>query len=153
MNSEMTSQVSNEIESALSEVLPDLVQVLKHYGVSESVEIRLRGLKHFSTLDSGERCTVVCSGSPLVCHVVCIWDPENPFTNSNIENTIVPNPEETQQFCADIESKLPMVAIRQSVLQTEEVPEIYINIDPALVDNVRLSCKFVDGVIICSDRP
>jgi hypothetical protein len=152
MNSVMTSQISNEIESALSEVLPDLVQVLKNYGVSEAVEIRLRGLAHFSTLDPGGRCTVVCSGSPLVCHVVCFWDPENPFTNSNIENTIVPNPEETEQFCADIESKLPMAAIKQSVLQSEEVPEIYINIDPAPLDNVRLSCKFVDGVIICSDR-
>lgn len=149
MDSEMTSQISNEIESFLSDALPSLVQVLKHYGVSEAVEIRLRGLEHFSTLHSGERCRWVCNSSG--CNLECLWNPDGAFTDSSIENTLIPDPEESQQFCADIESKLPMAAIKQSVQQAEEVPEIYININPNLVNNVHVSCKFVDGVIICSN--
>jgi hypothetical protein len=150
MNSEMTSQVSNEIESALSDILPDLVQVLKHYGVSEAVEIRLCGLEHFSTFHSGERCHWVCNNG--VCNLECVWNPDGTFTNSSGENTLISNSEESQQFCADIESKLPMAAVTQSVQQVAVVPEIYININPSLVNNVHVSCKFVDGVIICSNQ-
>ena len=149
MNSEMTSQISNEIESFLSDVLPDLVQVFKHYDVSETVEIRLRGLEHFSTFHSGERCHWVCNNG--VCNLECIWNPDGAFTTSSGENTLISDPEESQQFCADIESKLPMTAIKQSLQQVAVVPEIYININPNLVNNVHVYCKFVDGVIICSN--
>ncbi len=143
MDSDTADQLSNKFESALSEILPDLTQLLQQYQVSEVLTIELKILMGCHPTPNGGH---VCNWQPVIEPT-----PEVPGFGEIGE----PDPETAQQFWIDIASKMfaTMTLLSQSIQQAKEKFKAHIIIDPAAMDNIRLSCKFVDGVLLCTVQP
>lgn len=151
MNSDTMNQLSYEFESALSDILPDLYQLLHHYQLSSPLEIVLNNLD----LDI-LRC-IRCNGipycsdssSPPVCPSLSRLEPTNTV---DIPESA---PEETPQFSTDLASILSTILprLRESVQQMDEHFEVHFRIDPAAADRSHSSCEFVNGTLLCSNQP
>jgi hypothetical protein len=141
MNSVMTNQLSHDFESAYSEILPDLYQLLQHYQVSISSAITIHS---------------------------CVWCNGSTYCYPNMPPPPCPRPrpfdgpeelgldiEKTQQFYTDVDSKFSTISPRlnQAVQQMDESFEIHFLIDPATDSNSHAICRFVDGILICSPQP
>ena len=143
MDANTTTQLSNEFESALSEILPDLYQLLQSYQISTTLEIVLFDLCDLADESHLRGISCVCGKqyqNPCKC-----TDP--PGLEMDLETA--------QQFCTDIDSTLSMILPRlgQSAQQVDESFEVHFLIDSAPANSSQLSCRFVDGVLLCSDQP
>lgn len=154
MNSDTVNQVSYEFESALSDILPDLYQLLQHYQVSSPLEIVLNNLDP----ELGILCCVRCNGLRYCGNPPLLppWCPPASCLNlTDIDDIPGSEPEETQQFSTDLASILSTVLPRlsESIQQMDERFEVRFCIDPAIANSSHVSCRFVDGILLCSDQP
>lgn len=143
MDSEQSKQISNEIESVLPEVLPDLEQLLQHYQLSKPLKIELLSLDLSQQQTSIGPCC-------LVDGVVQCGPSYRPRITGD---TLGLEPEQAEQFCTDVELKLAAILphLSQSVQQPDERFEVHFLIDPANTsEGQSVTCEFVDGVIRCS---
>jgi hypothetical protein len=145
MDSNKAQQLSDEIESTLSEILPDLYQSLQAYPVSSTLEIHLFNLAD-DTVSSAGSC--VCNGviqKPCNCGVTS--DPSLPGLDS----------EKAQQLCADVDLKLSTILPRlsRSAQQSDESFKLHFLIDPATVDPVQsVACQWINcDILQCSNSP
>jgi hypothetical protein len=146
MNSEIANQVSHEIKSALFEIQPDLYQLLQFHQISSTLEIHLLDV-HAQVLDVHAQAVGSCWCRGVLqrpCQCAGGPDPE----------VLGLNPVKTQQLCTDVDSKLSLVLPRlsQFAQQMDESFEVHILIDPVTVSNSHISCRFVDGVLLCTDQ-
>lgn len=127
MDSDKAKQVSHEIESVLSEILPDLAQLLQHYQVSRALEIDLVDLPN--TPDSLKAATCCFHNGLLRCACTYAYGAFKPGDAPELGL----NPEQAQQLCRDVASKLSTILPRlsQSAQQTDEIFEVHFLIDPA----------------------
>ena len=153
MDTNTATQLSHEFESALSEILPDLYQLLQQYQVSSSLEIVLNN--PISPL----LCCIRCNGRSY-CGNPPVPPPECQSVPSCLELTdkIDPpgaEPEETQQFSKDLASMLSTILPRISefIQQMDESFDVRFLIDPTTVNDSQMSCRFINGEIVCSDQP
>ena len=151
MDTNTATQLSNEFESALSKTLPDLYELLQLHQVSETIHIVLDSLNPDSLpIFQCIRCTYPnncvthpCGSNPT-CAPTC-----DPLGTDGISGSEL-SPDKVQQFCTDLASTLSTIFPRlsESVRQTDESFKAHILIEPAAV-----SCKLVDGVLLCSNQP
>lgn len=144
MDNEQSKQICDEIESALPEILPDLGQLLQQYQLSEPLEIQLLNLNLSQQQTSIGPCCLV--GTVIQCFPT--------YRPRVAEDTLGLKPEQAEQLCIDVESKLAAILPRlsQSVQQTDEMFEVHFLIDPAnTTAGQSATCKVVDGVIRCSN--
>jgi hypothetical protein len=145
MNTANATQLSNEFQSALSEILPGLYQLCQNYRITKSINIDLKSPNpdDFPTF----RCIrcIDFNGSPYyVCgpNPACLLGADD---NSGLE---LP-PEKVEQFCTDLASKLSTIGARLSQSQPIDA-QFAVQI---LIHPPRMSCQLVDGVLVCSDQP
>ncbi|WP_446880373.1 hypothetical protein [Phormidesmis sp. 146-33] len=143
MNSVTVNEVSYEFESALSEILPDLYQLLQHYQVSSPLEIHLFGLADDS-VSSDRSC--FCDGfiqKPCRCGITS--DPLPIGLDS----------EKAQQLLEDVDSKLSTIlpCLSQSAQQIDKSFEVHFLIEPAKANSGQLvACQWIcDNILKCSD--
>lgn len=138
------NQVSHEFESAFSEILPDLYQLLQQYQqyqISETFKMVLFDLVHDSIVLNSCMCGLNYQ-KPCNC-------PPRTTTEPGLDS------ETAEQLCAEIDSILFTILPRlsESAQQIDESFEVHFSINPAAVNNSCVSCEFVDGVLVCSDQP
>ena len=136
------NQLIHEFESALSEILPNLHQLLQQYQILETLEIALFALAAKVSITGGGCMCGRIYQNPCQCR---------PFTPLGLGL----DSETAQQFCTEVDSILFTILHRlsQAVQQMDESFEVHIFIDPATVSNRHMFCRFVDGVLVCSDQP
>jgi hypothetical protein len=140
MNSS-TVEIVHKIESTLSEILPDLYQLLQSYQMSSTLEIHL-----FDLADN------VILGS---CW--CVDRLQNPCRCNRSLSSDLPglDTEKTQQFCADFDSILSTILPRlsQAAQQTDESFEVHFLFDPATVNSAQpvVFQGISDGILKCSN--
>jgi hypothetical protein len=145
MDSNIDNPLSDELESALSEILPSLYQLCQNYRITKSINIDLNSpnLDDFSPLgcirciDPTGRPYYVCGANPS-----CLLGADD---NSGLE---LP-PEKVEQFCTDLASKLSTIGDRLSKSQPIDAQFAA----QILIHPPRMSCQLVDGVLVCSDQP
>jgi hypothetical protein len=146
MDSSRANQISTEFKSALSEILPDLYQVIKHYQVSGVLKTRLH-------LPISAGCYWVWDGTAW--HRICTH-PSMQFVPELLSFGATSEPEDdlVQQFCTDFASKLfeQVAPLTQSVQQTDESFEVHFSIDPATVNfDQPVVCRWIsDDILKCS---
>lgn len=140
MDSDKANQLSDEIKSALSEVLPDLKQLLQQYQVASPLEINL-GLN--SLLSMATSCPCCLVNGILKCNSA--YSPHRLQTAD--EDTLGLDPEKVKQLSTDVGSKLSTVLphLGQSMKQGDQFPlEVHFRIDPATVDSGQpMVCQWV----------
>ncbi|MBD1847054.1 hypothetical protein H6F89_27330 [Cyanobacteria bacterium FACHB-63] len=142
MNSDQAQQLSSAIRSALSEILPDLLNILQHYQITEGLELRLVNMDQLLT-DISQMPSVTCpSENSILC---TYWDRTCPCWRPRIcnQSTIGSDdplglgldPEKTQQFCEDVASKLNLIMppLGQSIPPSDESYEVHFLLDPDTV--------------------
>jgi hypothetical protein len=145
MDCNRAQQSSNEIESAFSEFLPVLYQLLKNYEVSCILEIRLFNLDDVSISSAG---SCFCNGvtqRPCKC-------PGLPTSESSALGL---DSEKGRQFLEELDSKLPTILhrLRQSAKQIDGSFEAHFLIHPATVNPEQpVACHWIsDKIIKCFD--
>ncbi len=141
MDSNIANQLSNEFESALSEILPGLYQSLQQHQVSSPLEIDLEpGLLEVVNMTTCVCCIV---NGAMKCGPM--YQPPAPGAN---EDTLGLGIEQAQQLCKDVASKLHAVlpGLSQSIKQTGGSFEVHFFIDPAKAnDRQPVVCQWVGG--------
>lgn len=140
MDSDQAQQLSSAIESALSQILPDLVNLLQQYQV-RGLELYLVNMSQLLMGTSQLPPAVNSSEIPILC---TYWDWTCPcwkfcrpgLTNSSNDPLgLGLDPEKTRQFCKDIASKLNQIMppLGQSIPPSEESYEVHLLLAPDIV--------------------
>lgn len=144
MDCNKAHQLSNEIESAFSEILPDFYQLLQDYKVSCILEIRLFNLDDDSLFSAG---SCFCNGvtqKPCKC---------GPLTSDRPALGL--DSEKGQQFREEVDSKLRTILprLRQSAEQIDQSFEVHFLIHPATVNPEQpVACHWInDKILKCFD--
>lgn len=128
MNPDKATQVSNVIKSALSEILPDLLNLLQHYEI-KGLELRLIDMGQLTDIS---RITPAISSNeiPILC---TYWDPRCPCWKFCNPLVIGLDPEKTEQFCNDFAAKLNQIMppSGQPIPSLDENYEVHLLLDPA----------------------
>lgn len=140
MDSDKANQLSDEIKSALSEILPDLNQLLQQYQVSSPLEINL---ELNSLLSMATSCPCCLVNKVLKCGLR--YSPH--LLNTADEDTLGLDPEKVKQLSTDVGLKLSTVLshLSQSMKQGDQFPlEVHFRIDPAIVDSGQpMDCQWI----------
>jgi hypothetical protein len=140
MDSALAPQLSQEFEAAFSKILPDLAQVLQSHKVSQTLELTLTS-DWFDMEMAARGCCFINGVLKCPCRGQVAED----------KATLGLDEETAGQLRKDVESKLYAASDQLGPIlkQATEKFEIQVGINP---DNLKgqLSCKFVDGVLICS---
>jgi hypothetical protein len=141
MDSALASQLSSEFEAAFSKILPELAQVLQSYKISQTLEVFLES--DFLDVAMAARSCCLIKG--------ILYCPCRLLTAESNKDSLGLDEEKAGQLSSDVESKLRTVFPQLSpvVKQVKESFEIQLGINPDSV-NGHLSCKFIDGVLVCS---
>jgi hypothetical protein len=140
MDSALAPQLSQEFEAAFSKILPDLAQVLQSHKVSQTLELTLTS--DWFDMEMAARACCFIAG--------VLYCPCRRLTTESKDGIEV-DEETAGKLSKDIEAKLSAASDQLGPIlkQATEKFEIQVGINP---DNLKgqLSCKFVDGVLICS---
>jgi hypothetical protein len=137
MNSDTVNQVSNEIGSALTEILPDLHSLLKDYRISQTLDITLVDLASTGSMNTTTCCF---HGGRMRCDCTARYG-----IPSNQGDTLGLDPERAKLFCKKVASKLDAVLprLKRAVRQAERHFEVQFLIDPSKANSVN--CKWSSG--------
>jgi hypothetical protein len=146
MNSVTVNEISHELESVLSDILPDLYQLLQHYQVSSPLEIVLSNLDSDLLSWGCIRCSnkAYCGNPP----------PTSCLKSTDTVDNLELEPDETE-FSTDLAAILSTILprLRESIEQIDKHFEVHLYLDPATANRNPLSCRLVDGIVLCSDQP
>lgn len=137
MNSDTMNQVSNEVKSALTEILPDLHSVLKNYQISRTLDITLVDLASTGSMD---RATCCFHGGRMRCACTSAYG-----ISVNEGDLFGLNPEQAEQFCKEVASKLNAILpqLRQTARQADPHFEVGFRIDPRTAGSGQpVRCKW-----------
>jgi hypothetical protein len=154
MNSDNLNLFSNEIGSALSEVLPNLYQLLKRYHISRTIGAYLVDdhVQLNQSLTNAEPPNDLCKGhwDPKLGAYVCDSMPESTLL---VDSPSAVVPENSQLFCTDFVAQLSSSPrLKQFALQTDEDVKVHIYIDPSKEgSSSTVTCKIIEGVLQCSN--
>jgi hypothetical protein len=142
MNVNTVNQLSYQVKSLLSEILPDIDQLLQQYKVLETLRI------HLVDLDQPENALTLsafyirngfwqfpCNRAKLLNEV------------PQYDDTLGLDPERARQFSTDLASKLSTVFPRlsQFAQQANESFEVHLSINPATVNPEQsMVCEWVN---------
>jgi hypothetical protein len=148
MDSDKANQLSNEFASMLSEVLPDLRQLLQSYQISETFEIDLFDLGTASRSIKG---SCLCNG---IFQNPCRCSRSVDISEAEFDS------EEARQFCAEVDAKLSAILprLRQSAEQLDGSFDVHFLIDPAPTSEGKpMVCQWIDdpseGLILQCSKP
>lgn len=150
MNSDNANQLSDEFEAALSEILPDLVQLLQRYQVSSTLEIDLE--PQFLNTGTMTSCT-------------CCWVDRTryrcglPGYNKIQQGALGLDPAKAEQLSKDIQSKLSTVVqgLSSSVEPTNNSFAVHFVVNPAITNSEQsVICQWDNnssqgGILQCSN--
>lgn len=141
MDSALASQLSSEFEAAFSKILPELAQLLQKNDISQTLELSLES-DFLDVAMVAQFCCFINGKMRCPC-------PVGQTTAS--KDALELDGEKAGQLCRDVEVQLHSISSQLSpvVKQVKESFEIQLGINPDSV-NGHLSCKFVDGVLVCS---
>jgi hypothetical protein len=134
MDTENATQLSNEFQSALSEILPDLHQLLQEYKISETLKIDLES--GFFNIGNAAVCTCCLVNGGLRCG--------SAYQAPGVHELALGLDNETaESFCQDISLKLR--AVVPSIKQADMGFGVHLSIDPFTVNNEQsVVCKWGD---------
>lgn len=135
-------QMTNELESLLSEVLPDIEQLLQQYEVLETLEIHLVHLAEAEQTLAQTSLACYLRNGFMKCPCLNAKEGEVP----QYDELLGLSPEKAEQFSADVASKLSTIFPRLSQLaqQTDEIFEVHLFINPATVNSEQLMvCQWI----------
>jgi hypothetical protein len=141
MDSALEKQLSSEFEAAFSKILPELAQLLQKNDISQTLELSL-GSDLFNTAMAVQGCCFV--GGRMIC-------PCSNCQAATSKDALGLDTEKAAQLCRDVEAQLHSTSSQLSpgLQQAKESFDIQLKIEPAN-ENSQLSCKFVNGVLVCS---
>lgn len=155
MNSNTTIQLSDEFESAISEILPDLYQLLQLYQVSGTFELRLVAPDQSPTIAENHIPPVCVSHWDWQCRCYkCNFLPQD--QEPSVASKLGIDSEKLQQFCTDLGSKLsasPRLNQLSSMRADQQSFEVHFPIDPATVNfEQTVVCRWVSNdTLQCSN--
>jgi hypothetical protein len=134
MNVENATQLSNEFQSALSKILPDLYQLLQKYQVTETLEIELES--DFFNIGNAAIYTCCLVDGKLRCG--------SAYQAPGVHEPALGLDKETaEKFCQEISLKLR--AVLPSIKQANAGFGMQLSIDPATAnDEQSVVCKWDD---------
>lgn len=142
MNSITANQVSHQVKSLLSEVVPDIEQLLQQYEVRETLRIHLVDLGQPENALTSSKTHILNGFLQYPCNRATLLD-EVPQYDGGLGLA----PEKAQQFGTDLTPKLFTVFPRLSQLarQVDESFEIHLSINPAMMSSEQpLACEWVN---------
>lgn len=146
MDSDKAQQLSNAIEVALSEGLPDMEKLLHNYHILGVLEIHLIDINQLQLYPNSFVC---CNVRGIIR---CCTLGYGPGLQSDF--TLGLDAEKTQQFCSDVTAKLKQIlpSLGQSIPPSGESFEVHLRLDPATVISQHpIVCEWIDGNLRCSN--
>ncbi|NJM46622.1 MAG: hypothetical protein HC860_10970 [Alkalinema sp. RU_4_3] len=140
MDSALANQLSSEFEAAFSKILPELAQLLRKNGISETLEVSL-GSDMFNTAIAARGCCLI--NGMLKC-------PCSNCQAATSKDTLGLDAESAAQLCRDVAAQLHSISSQLSsgLQQAKESFDIQLKLDPAS-EKSQISCEFVNGVLVC----
>jgi hypothetical protein len=143
MDSDKATQVSSEFKSGLSEIMPELVQLLQNNQVSRTLEIELE--LDFLNMANQAACTCCLVNGIMKCGSMY-----QAYPHKASEDTLGLDPEKVRQLCTDVESKL-FTVLRRLSLSTKQTYGIFkaqILIDPDTANPEQpIVCQWVSDTL------
>jgi hypothetical protein len=155
MDSSVAAQLSQEFESALSEILPDLHQVLQRYKVQRVLGISLEIPVSLAVSSLG--CMLVWNAQLQKWEFRCNFSNVSYATNRVVadkpsDDTLGLDADQEKQFCNDISLILGKVLSRlaKPIEKSGESFEVQFLLDPATLKSAEMVCKWDGNILQCS---